>query len=181
MIDFGSRPCRPIAPSTTMTIGATARIGTICEQMIHGIRLFSSVRHVHDQHGEHDAERGAEDEAEQGRRERHPAVIDEAARRIAADSRTPRSANSPHHLVRRRHQRPLGVEVPATRSRDRVRGLLALERVAHQRRVHQHRRDVPDREQGRDHDGDGARRAISGSRSQVGARARAAAGARYSS
>ena len=34
MIDFGSRPCNPIAPSTTMKIGASARIGTIYEQMI---------------------------------------------------------------------------------------------------------------------------------------------------
>src|SRR5579862_7333986 len=39
MIDFGSSPRRPMAPSTTMMIGATARIGTICEQMIHGNRL----------------------------------------------------------------------------------------------------------------------------------------------
>ncbi|MNV79873.1 hypothetical protein D3C71_1734430 [compost metagenome] len=30
------------APSTTMTIGAMARIGTICEAMIQGIRLRSS-------------------------------------------------------------------------------------------------------------------------------------------
>ena len=44
MIDFGSRPWSPIAPSTTMKIGASARIGTICEQMIHGSRLFSSTR-----------------------------------------------------------------------------------------------------------------------------------------
>jgi len=32
------------ASGARMTIGATARIGTICEQMIHGSRLFSSVR-----------------------------------------------------------------------------------------------------------------------------------------
>ena len=44
MIDFGSRPCSPIAPSTTMKIGASASIGTICEQMIQGSRLFSSTR-----------------------------------------------------------------------------------------------------------------------------------------
>src|SRR5262249_6740468 len=44
MIDFGSSPRSPSEPSTTMTIGAMARIGTICEQMIHGNRLFSSVR-----------------------------------------------------------------------------------------------------------------------------------------
>ena len=44
MIDFGNRPCRPIAPSTTMKIGASATTGTICEQMIHGKRLRSSTR-----------------------------------------------------------------------------------------------------------------------------------------
>src|ERR1700722_3741048 len=44
MIAFGSSPRSPIEPSTTMTMGATARIGTICEQMIHGNRLFCRVR-----------------------------------------------------------------------------------------------------------------------------------------
>ena len=44
MIDFGSSPRRPMAPNTTMIIGAIANIGTICEQMIQGNRLFSSVR-----------------------------------------------------------------------------------------------------------------------------------------
>ncbi len=44
MIDFGNRPRMPIAPNTTMIMGAIARIGTICEQMIQGSRLFSSVR-----------------------------------------------------------------------------------------------------------------------------------------
>ena len=43
-MDFGSSPRTPIEPSTTMTIGATARIGTICEPMIHGSRLFCRVR-----------------------------------------------------------------------------------------------------------------------------------------
>ncbi len=44
MIDFGNRPRMPMAPNTTMMIGAIARIGTICEKMIHGSRLFSNVR-----------------------------------------------------------------------------------------------------------------------------------------
>ncbi len=34
----------PTAFSTTMIIGAMARIGIVCEVMIHGIRLLSSVR-----------------------------------------------------------------------------------------------------------------------------------------
>ena len=34
----------PTAASTTMIIGAMARIGIVCEAMIHGIRLRSSVR-----------------------------------------------------------------------------------------------------------------------------------------
>ena len=41
MIAFGTSPVRPIEPSTTMMIGATARIGIVCEAMIHGSRLFS--------------------------------------------------------------------------------------------------------------------------------------------
>ncbi len=44
MSAFGSKPRMPSEPSTTMMIGAIARIGTICEQMIHGSRLFSSER-----------------------------------------------------------------------------------------------------------------------------------------
>ena len=44
MIAFGSRPVRPIEASTTITIGAMARIGIVCEAMIQGIRLRSSVR-----------------------------------------------------------------------------------------------------------------------------------------
>ena len=56
MIAFGKSPRSPIEPSTTMTMGATARIGTICEQMIHGSRLFSRRAGMNDQDGEHDAE-----------------------------------------------------------------------------------------------------------------------------
>ena len=40
MSDFGTSPVKPSEPSTTMTIGAMARIGMVCEAMIHGIRLF---------------------------------------------------------------------------------------------------------------------------------------------
>src|SRR5260370_38562828 len=44
MMDFGRSPCSPTAPSTTMTIGATARLVPIWEHMIQGGRLFSKVR-----------------------------------------------------------------------------------------------------------------------------------------
>jgi len=44
MIAFGNSPRSPIEPRTTMTMGATARIGTICEQMIQGSRLLRNVR-----------------------------------------------------------------------------------------------------------------------------------------
>jgi hypothetical protein len=44
MSDLGIRPVSPIDPSTTMIIGAIARIGMVCEAMIHGRRLFSSER-----------------------------------------------------------------------------------------------------------------------------------------
>lgn len=37
--DFGKRPVSSIEPSTTMTIGAMARMGMVCDAMIHGIRL----------------------------------------------------------------------------------------------------------------------------------------------
>ena len=35
-------PVTPIAAKTTITIGAMARIGIVCEAIIHGIRLRSS-------------------------------------------------------------------------------------------------------------------------------------------
>ena len=42
MTAFGSNPLKPRLPSTTTTIGAMARMGTVCEAMIHGSRLRSS-------------------------------------------------------------------------------------------------------------------------------------------
>ena len=74
----------PIAASTTMIIGAMARMGIVCEAMIHGIRLRSSAADMHDADGDHDAERRAEGEAEQRRGQRHPGVVDEAA--VAGDA-----------------------------------------------------------------------------------------------
>ena len=44
MIAFGKRPVTPIEASTTMTIGAIARIGIVCEEMTQGIRLLSRLR-----------------------------------------------------------------------------------------------------------------------------------------
>ena len=40
---FGKRPVMPMEPSTTMMIGAMARIGIVWEEMIQGMRLRSSV------------------------------------------------------------------------------------------------------------------------------------------
>ena len=54
-----------------MKIGASARIGTICEQMIQGSRLFSSTRLCTIISARHDAEQRAEHKAEQRRRQRH--------------------------------------------------------------------------------------------------------------
>ena len=44
MIAFGITPVMPILPSTMMIIGPIARMGIVCEAMIQGIRLRSSVR-----------------------------------------------------------------------------------------------------------------------------------------
>jgi hypothetical protein len=44
MIAFGITPVMPILPSTMMIMGPMARIGIVCEAMIQGIRLRSSVR-----------------------------------------------------------------------------------------------------------------------------------------
>ncbi len=42
MTALGNSPTKPMLPSTTTTIGAIARIGTVCEAMIQGSRLRSS-------------------------------------------------------------------------------------------------------------------------------------------
>ena len=42
MSDLGMSPVRPIDPSTTITMGAMARMGIACDAMIHGIRLLLS-------------------------------------------------------------------------------------------------------------------------------------------
>ena len=44
MIAFGTSPVTPMLARMTMIIGAMARIGTVCEAMIHGISERSSVR-----------------------------------------------------------------------------------------------------------------------------------------
>ena len=41
---FGKTPVIPMLPRMTMTIGAIASTGTVCEAMIQGKRLRSSVR-----------------------------------------------------------------------------------------------------------------------------------------
>ena len=79
MIAFGRSPVTPIEASTTITIGAIARIGIVCEAMIQGIRLRSSVRECTIATAMSDAEQRAESEAEQRRGERHPAVIERLA------------------------------------------------------------------------------------------------------
>ena len=40
---FGKSPVSPIAPKTTMIIGAIARMGIVCEAIIHGKTLLFSV------------------------------------------------------------------------------------------------------------------------------------------
>jgi hypothetical protein len=40
---FGKRPVKPIAPKTTIIIGAIARIGIVCEAIIQGNTLLFSV------------------------------------------------------------------------------------------------------------------------------------------
>ncbi len=42
MMDLGKIPVRPTDPSTTITMGAIARMGMVCEAIIHGIRLLLS-------------------------------------------------------------------------------------------------------------------------------------------
>ena len=72
-------------------------------------QAFFQRTHVHDEHGKNDTERRPQQKADHGRGERHEAVIDEAARGIRriAENEIHELRND---LVRRRHQRPLGIE-----------------------------------------------------------------------
>ena len=67
MIDFGSRPVKPKLPSTTMIIGAMARIGMVCEAMIQGIRLLSQGAQMDDADRQQNAQQRAEREADHRR------------------------------------------------------------------------------------------------------------------
>ena len=113
---FGSRPVMPTSRrASTMIIGAIARIGMVCEAMIHGIRLRrASARGRY--HRQHDAEQRAEDEAEQRRAERDPgmdrrgcaATVGGVAERRASRGRA-------SDLVRRRQHRAVQADRPARR------------------------------------------------------------------
>ena len=43
MIALGKRPVTPMAPKTTITIGAIAKIGIVCDAIIQGKTLLLSV------------------------------------------------------------------------------------------------------------------------------------------
>ena len=78
-------PLSPRLPSTTTTIGAMARIGTVCDAMTQGSRLRSSTRECTIPTARTNAQQRTEQEAEHGRRDRHAGVIDQAA--LALDRR----------------------------------------------------------------------------------------------
>ena len=123
-----------------MTIGAIARMGMVCEAMIHGIRLRSSVVTWTMPTAIRMPSAGAEGKAEQRRGERHPGMIDEAA--VAGDFTQEGVLEEVRGDLMRRRQRRLrlrqrladelddaGVS-PARRSRSRWNG--ALRMTAHQ-------------------------------------------------
>ena len=140
----------PTAASTTMIIGAIARIGIVCEAMIHGIRLRSSVARCTMPTAISDAERRAEGEAEQRRGERHPGVVDEAALAVDGFARKVVSKKFDGDLVRRR-QRRLRLRQRLAEELDHAGRLAgAAVEIALERRVQDDREDVPDDDQPRE-------------------------------
>ncbi len=113
---------------------------------------------MHDHQRQRDAEQRAQRKTEQGRRQCHGGMIDEAAWRGRREAEH-RIGKRRNHLVRRRQQRPLRTHGALDQVRDGIGRLLPLKTVAHQREVHQQRCDVPDRDQ-RQHDGEDRRIAL---------------------
>ena len=113
--------------------------------------------HRDDENGEADAERRADREADQRLFERDRAMIDEAAlrgRRGVEDE----LIEFGRHLMRRRQLRPLHVERRADEVLRRiVRPAGVGELVALQRRVHERRGEIPDRDQRENDRRDGER------------------------
>jgi hypothetical protein len=108
---------------------------------------------MHDQDGKHDAENRSDREAEQRGRERDPGVVGKVARgieRIFED----RLVKVLRHLMRRRYHRPFEVHRSGDDVGEDVGLLLALEGIAHERGVHQHGGQVPQRDQNNDDDRD---------------------------
>ena len=107
MIAFGRSPVSPTEASTTMIIGAIARIGTVWLAITQGITLALHRPVMHDPDRQQDPEPGAEHEPGQRRRQRHPGVVDEAPLRASARILDRRLPELRRHLVRRRQPRPL--------------------------------------------------------------------------
>ena len=80
MIAFGAKPSSPTLPRITTTIGAMARIGTVCDAMIHGKMLRSSVRECTIRIASSAPEQCAEHETAERRRAGDHRVIHQTAR-----------------------------------------------------------------------------------------------------
>ena len=63
MIATAFQPAMPFDPSPTTTIGAIARIGTVCDATMYGRMPRSSRRDCDERDREQEADRGAEQEA----------------------------------------------------------------------------------------------------------------------
>jgi hypothetical protein len=130
-----------------MIIGAMARMGIVCDAMIHG---RSERPHMDDADRERHAQDNAEGEPDQRRRGRDARVIGEAAARIEL-ALEHRFVEFLGDLVRRRQQRPLHRPRRFDEVARRPIGLVAERDVDDLRRVEPHRGAVPDREQSQDH------------------------------
>ena len=114
-----------------MMIGATARIGTIWEQMIEGGMLFEHP-HMHDQHGE---------QMPNPVPSAKPTKVAERVTQLSEGcAGNPEIAEhevdgSQHDLMRRRDQGTLGIESAGDEIDGAVGGVVALEGIAHERDV----------------------------------------------
>ncbi len=139
----------------TTIIGASAMIGTVCEATIQGISDRSSQRIETITTARPMPSAAPIDEADQRLLERDQAVIDEAALR-GRRGREHEPAELGDDLMRPRQFRPLHVERIDDEILGRIVGAAGVGvDVALQRRVHQRRGDVPDRDDGEEDGRDG--------------------------
>ena len=156
---FGKRPVMPMEPSTTMMIGAMARIGIVCEEMIQGMRLRSSVFTWTISTARTMPRREPKPNPSKCGGQGHPGVKEQAA--PGGDRRVDDGLlQFDQDLVRRRQHGPLLLQRPKENLARAALLTGALEGIGHALPVHRDRCRIPERHDSQNHYEDRNRAAL---------------------